>query len=52
MTKIVDCPDCEESVIIPDDSQPGEILECQNCGAELEIICLNPPQVSLIIEEK
>lgn len=52
MTKIIECPDCEEVVILPDDSQPGEIIDCQNCGAELEIISLNPPQVSLVIEEK
>lgn len=39
-------------VIIPDDSQVGEIIECANCGAEMEILSINPPQVSLIIEEK
>lgn len=52
MTKITECPDCEEQIIIPDDSEVGEIIECQNCGAEMEILSLNPPQVSLIIEEK
>jgi len=52
MTKTVKCPDCEEPVIIPDDAQVGEIIECNNCAAEMEIISINPPQVSLIIEEK
>ena len=52
MTKTVNCPDCEETIIIPDDGQVGEILECQNCGAEVEIVSVNPPQVSLIVEEK
>ena len=52
MTKITECPDCEETIIIPDDSEVGEIIDCPNCGAELEIISINPPQVSLIIEEK
>jgi len=52
MTKTIRCPDCEETVIIPDDAQVGDLIECQNCGAEMEIISLGPPQVSLIIEEK
>ena len=52
MTKTIKCPDCEEVVIIPDDGQVGEIIECNNCAAEMEIISTNPPQVSLIVEEK
>jgi len=52
MTKTIQCPDCEEPVVIPDDSQTGEIIECQNCAAEMEIVSTNPPQVSLIVEEK
>ena len=52
MTKTIKCPDCEELVIIPDDADVGEIIECHNCGAELEIISTNPPQVTLVIEEK
>ena len=52
MTKIVECPDCKEPIIIPDDSETGEIVDCQNCGAEIEILCLNPLQVTLVIEEK
>lgn len=52
MTKIVECPDCKEPIIIPDDNEVGEIVDCQNCGAEVEIISLNPPQVTLVIEEK
>lgn len=52
MTKTIKCPDCEEVVIIPDDAKVGEIVECLNCGAETEIISLDPLQVTLIVEEK
>lgn len=52
MTKTIPCPDCEDTVIIADDAAVGEIIECPNCGAEMEIISISPPQVSLIIEEK
>lgn len=60
MSKTVKCPDCQEMspkeeagiIIIPVDSQVGEVLECPNCGAEVEIISLDPPVVVLIEEEK
>lgn len=52
MTKTIKCPYCESDVIIPDDEAVGGIIECGSCGAELEIVSINPPQVSLIIEEK
>jgi len=57
MAKTVKCPDpfCDQPqgvIIIPDDSNVGDILECPACGAEVEVISLNPPQVVLIEEEK
>lgn len=58
MTKIVKCPDpdCDltvnRGIIIPDDAVVGDILECSVCGAEMEIISTDPPQVALLEEEK
>ena len=57
MTKIVRCPDpnCDpesKGIIIPDDAVVGDILECSACGAEMEIISTDPPQVALLEEEK
>jgi len=59
MTKTVRCPDCDKmgelepiSVIVPDDAVVGDILECPNCGAELELISIDPLQVALIEVEK
>lgn len=58
MTKIVKCPDpdCDPEgkgpIIIPDDAVVGDILECPLCGAEMEIISTDPPQVALLEEEK
>lgn len=54
MTKTIKCPDpdCGNPVIIPDDAAVGNIVECGNCGAELEIVSINPLQVALITEEK
>ncbi len=34
----LDCPVCGVKVKVPDDSLPGELFECQDCGANLEFI--------------
>lgn len=60
MIKAAKCPDCQMDspenepgrIIIPVDSEVGEVLECPECGAEVEILSLNPPIISLLIEEK
>ncbi|MDP3954857.1 MAG: hypothetical protein Q8Q15_00650 [bacterium] len=50
--KKVKCPFCEEDVIIEEDRKVGEYLECLNCKAEMQILSLEPPEVSLLEEEK
>lgn len=32
------CPDCDTSISIPDEPEKGEILSCQSCGLELEVV--------------
>jgi len=46
------CPDCTTPINVSLDTKVGEIIECQNCGAEMEIINLKPLEVELIEEEK
>lgn len=36
------CPVCEASVSAPSDALQGEILSCDDCGAELEVTDLEP----------
>jgi len=36
------CPVCEADVVISDDPIEGELLECEECGTELEILALDP----------
>lgn len=43
----VACPICEGDVEVPADAMVGELIECPDCGAELEIVSLNP----LILKE-
>ena len=51
MKKVL-CKDCDEPIDLKDDVQAGEVVECQNCGAEMEVVNIEPLEVSLIEEEK
>jgi alpha-aminoadipate carrier protein LysW len=47
MNQTVECVECGAAVQIAAGAMLGEILPCRDCGAELEIISLTPPQVDL-----
>lgn len=36
------CPLCDASVALPTDLLVGEIVPCDDCGAELEVTSLDP----------
>ena len=38
-----DCPECGATLSLHDDLEVGEIVDCTTCGAELEVIDVNPP---------
>ncbi len=44
------CPECDADVRIPADAVQNELLACPDCGAELEIISLEPLQLELAPE--
>lgn len=59
MTQAVKCPDCENKfgnpesmVTVPDDFDVGDIVECLNCCAQLEIIAKKPYLQVVVIEEE
>ncbi len=49
MTNII-CVECEGEVPVTADVMLGELIECPDCGAELEIVSLNPLTVELAPE--
>jgi alpha-aminoadipate carrier protein LysW len=44
------CVECAASVPLPDDVVENEIVQCPECGAELEIISLDPLTLDLAPE--
>ncbi len=44
------CPECAGEIVIGSDVLTGEIIQCPECGAELEVISLDPPVLDLAPE--
>jgi alpha-aminoadipate carrier protein LysW len=45
------CPECEGAIVLRDPIQ-GEIVPCPSCGADLEVIDLDPLRLVLAPEEE
>jgi len=46
------CPECAADVELPADVVEGEIVQCAECGVELEVIELNPLTLDLAPDEE
>lgn len=46
----VECPECAATVSLTGSVLVGEILDCPDCGAELEVRATNPVRVELAPE--
>ena len=44
------CSECEAALDVPGDVMQGEILECAECGAELEVTSTTPLAIELAPE--
>lgn len=52
MKKSYECPVCAAEVEFPDDAVEGELLSCPECGTELEIISVDPPELAEAPQEE
>ena len=39
---MAECPVCGAAVDLADDAVVGELMECGDCGTELEVLSLDP----------
>lgn len=47
------CPDCEAPLDVEEDEvEEGEVINCPDCGVELEVVSTNPIEVERIEEEE
>lgn len=41
------CPECSEDVYVDAESEQGDVISCDECGADLEIVGLDPIELDL-----
>ena len=46
------CPECEADVPVETDFEAGEIILCEECGAELEVVNEDPLELALAPDEE
>ncbi len=45
------CPECEADVHVDTDADKGDIVSCEECGSELEVVGLDPVELDMVEEE-
>jgi alpha-aminoadipate/glutamate carrier protein LysW len=46
------CPECEGVIDVEDEEvEEGQTLDCPECGAELEVVSINPVELNLVADE-
>lgn len=49
---MAECPVCGAEIEFPEDTVLGELLECSDCGTELEVTGLDPNELSEAPQEE
>jgi len=47
-----ECPVCGVAIDLAEGTVVGELLECPDCGTELEVVTLDPPEVKEAPQEE
>lgn len=45
------CPECEADVHVDTDADKGDMVTCDDCGTELEVVGLDPVELDIAEEE-
>ena len=52
MSQPVKCPICDAEITLADDTLLGELVECPECGSELEVTSIEPIQLQEAPQEE
>ena len=52
MKKVTECPICSAEITLFEDTVEGELLVCPECGAELEVLSVDPPELAEAPQEE
>ncbi|MFN2455110.1 MAG: hypothetical protein ABR577_12905 [Pyrinomonadaceae bacterium] len=45
------CPECEADVHVDTDADKGDVMSCEECGTELELVGLDPVELDVVEED-
>lgn len=45
------CPECSEEVYVDAESEQGDVVACDECGSDLEVVGLDPLELDLYEED-
>lgn len=45
------CPECDADVHVDTDADKGDILSCEECATDLEVVGLDPVELDIVDEE-
>ena len=45
------CPDCEAEVHVDLDADKGDLVSCDECGTQLEVVGLDPVELDIAEED-
>ena len=46
------CPECGEDVQVDEDTDKGDVVECEACDTQLEVVGLDPIELDVAVEEE
>lgn len=46
------CPECEAEIDLEDEIEEGRMLDCPECGAQLEVVNTNPVELDVVLDEE
>ncbi|MGI8556407.1 MAG: hypothetical protein ACR2LT_08650 [Pyrinomonadaceae bacterium] len=44
------CPECEEKVFVEAEAEQGDVIVCEECGTDLEVVGLDPVELDIYEE--
>ena len=45
------CPECDAEVHVDTDADKGDVMSCEECGTELEVVGLDPVELDIVEDE-
>lgn len=45
------CPECSEEVYVDAESEQGDVVSCDECGTDLEVVGLDPVELDIYEED-